>query len=177
METSGVAYVIELLSPLSMPPDNHNATRLAPCADPILLAEVAVLLALLTTVHDGRRRPAHTLAHHRVSSPRRLPRTVLIAPSDATRLAPCETPALLADVAVLLALLVTVHNGLRRPAHALAPRPVRLLVAVNDGRRRPAHARKPERRSFTHIKSHDLLLSVRFFPEPFGELKTTQCGG
>jgi hypothetical protein len=36
---------------------------------------------------------------------------------------------------------------------------------------------KPERRSFTHSKSYDLLLSVRFFPEPFGELKTTQCGG
>jgi hypothetical protein len=36
---------------------------------------------------------------------------------------------------------------------------------------------KPERRSFTHSKSYDLLLSFRFFPEPFGELKTTQCGG
>ena len=36
---------------------------------------------------------------------------------------------------------------------------------------------KPERRSFTHSKSHDWLPSVRFFPEPFRELKTTQCGG
>ena len=36
---------------------------------------------------------------------------------------------------------------------------------------------KPEKRSFTHSKSHDWLLSVRFFPEPFRELKTTQCGG
>ena len=58
-----------------------------------------------------------------VCSPRRLQRTVLFAPRDATRLAPCAAPALLADAAVLLARLVAVHNGLRRPAHALAPRP------------------------------------------------------
>jgi len=32
---------------------------------------------------------------------------------------------------------------------------------------------KARKRSFTHSKSHALLLSVRFFPEQFGELKTT----
>jgi hypothetical protein len=85
-------------------------------------------------------RTAHALAHRPVRSPRRLPRTVLFAPRDATRLAPCAAPALPADAAVLLALLVAVHDGRRRPAHALAHRSVGLLVAVHNGRRRPAHA-------------------------------------
>jgi hypothetical protein len=35
----------------------------------------------------------------------------------------------------------------------------------------------PERRSFTHSKSHARLLSVRFFPEPIGEVKTIHVGG
>jgi hypothetical protein len=38
----------------------------------------------------------------------------------------------------------------------------------------PLNVSRPRPR--TH-KSHDLWLSVRFFPEPFGEHKTTQCGG
>ena len=45
----------------------------------------------------------------------------------------------------------------------------------------PGHADlcvwKPERRSFTHSKSHARLLSVRFFPEPFRGFKTTHVGG
>jgi hypothetical protein len=36
---------------------------------------------------------------------------------------------------------------------------------------------KPERRSFTHSKSHARLPSVTFFPEPFGDLKTIHVGG
>ena len=36
---------------------------------------------------------------------------------------------------------------------------------------------KPERRSFPHSKSYARLLSVRFFPEPIGELKTIHVGG
>jgi hypothetical protein len=68
--------------------------RLAPCAKPTLRADAAALLALLATVHDGWQRPAHTLAHQPVRAPRRLPRTILFAPRDATRLAPCATPAL-----------------------------------------------------------------------------------
>jgi hypothetical protein len=47
-----------------------DVTRLAPCAEPTLCADEAVLLALLAAVHDGRRRPAHTLAHQPVRSPR-----------------------------------------------------------------------------------------------------------
>jgi hypothetical protein len=95
-----------------------HATLFAPCAAPTLLADVAVLLALLAVVHDGLRGPAHALTHHPVRSPCQLPITVLFAPRDSTRLAPCATPALLADTAVLLSLLVVVHGGRRRPAHA-----------------------------------------------------------
>ena len=47
-----------------------------------------------------------------------------MAPDSLLRL-PRVRSHLLADAAVLLAHLVAVHDGLRRPAHALAPRPVR----------------------------------------------------
>jgi hypothetical protein len=80
----------------------------------------------------------------------------------------CSCRNLLVDVVVLLALLANVHNGWRRPAHALAHRPFRsprhlphivlfapcdasrlaplshslvcLLVVIHDDRRRHAHA-------------------------------------
>jgi hypothetical protein len=51
----------------------HDLPRVWPDDDPAQLADEAVLLALLVTVHDVMRRPAHTLT------------TVMIRPPDTTR--------------------------------------------------------------------------------------------
>jgi len=92
IEPSGVAYILELLSPLSMPHDCHcQCHTTCPVCSPTLLTNEAILLPLLTSVHDGLQLPSHSLSHSPVCSPCGLPHIVLFAPSNVTRLAPCAT--------------------------------------------------------------------------------------